>query len=178
MMISWWILDDFMMTSWWFQDVSHLNNSRQRGAIERFQPTGLSTSIPLLPQLLKTAGYCHHHYSHHCRHWHHSRHHPIGTTTFALIYFSSNIFILSISMAHNQPSFKTMITPGTRHTPLGNGIWDSAMKDIFPQGFFFIILSYILMIKPPHKVGSSSLKICLQIQASYGEALTKDKSQK
>jgi len=30
---------------------------RQRGAIERFQPTGLSTSIPLLPQLLKTAGY-------------------------------------------------------------------------------------------------------------------------
>ena len=30
---------------------------RQRGAIERFQPTGLSTSIPLLPQLLKPAGY-------------------------------------------------------------------------------------------------------------------------
>ena len=33
------------------------NDSRQRGAIERFQPTGLSTSIPLLPQLLKPAGY-------------------------------------------------------------------------------------------------------------------------
>ena len=76
-------------------------------------------------------------------------------------------------MAHNQPSFKTMMTPGTRHTPLGNGIWDSAMRDIFPQGFFY----HILMIKPPHKVGSSSLKIYLQIQVSYGEALTKDKSQ-
>ena len=34
------------------------------------------------------------------------------------------------------------------------------------------------MIKPPHKAGSSSLKICLQIQASYGEALTKDKKTK
>ena len=30
---------------------------RQRGAIERFSPTGLSTSFPLLPQMLKKAGY-------------------------------------------------------------------------------------------------------------------------
>ena len=30
---------------------------RQRGAIERFQPTGLSTRYKLLPQMLKKAGY-------------------------------------------------------------------------------------------------------------------------
>ena len=30
---------------------------RQRGAIERFQPTGLSTKYGLLPQMLKKAGY-------------------------------------------------------------------------------------------------------------------------
>ena len=30
---------------------------RQRGAIERFQPTGLSTAYQLLPQMLKKAGY-------------------------------------------------------------------------------------------------------------------------
>ena len=30
---------------------------RQRGAIERFQPTGLSTKYELLPQMLKKAGY-------------------------------------------------------------------------------------------------------------------------
>ena len=29
----------------------------QRGAIERWQPTGLNKSIPILPQFLKTGGY-------------------------------------------------------------------------------------------------------------------------
>ena len=29
----------------------------QRGAVERWQPTGLNSSIPILPQFLKTAGY-------------------------------------------------------------------------------------------------------------------------
>ena len=40
---------------------------RQRGAIERFQPTGLNTSYTLLPQYLKMVGkwhlgYCHPHF--------------------------------------------------------------------------------------------------------------------
>jgi len=33
---------------------------RQRGSIERFQPTGLSTKYQLLPQLLKKVGYSTH----------------------------------------------------------------------------------------------------------------------
>ena len=32
----------------------------QRGAIERFQATGLNTSIQILPQFLKAAGYKNH----------------------------------------------------------------------------------------------------------------------
>lgn len=33
---------------------------RQRGAIERYQPTGLSTKYPLLPEQLKKVGYVSH----------------------------------------------------------------------------------------------------------------------
>ena len=92
--------DDFMMISWWYQDVSHLDNSRQRGAIERFQPTGLSTSIPLLPQLLKTAGYCHHHHhywDHYCRYCHcHNHHHPIQLPPPHLPWYTWSISITSI----------------------------------------------------------------------------------
>ena len=29
----------------------------QRGAVERWQPTGLNTSLPTMPELLTTAGY-------------------------------------------------------------------------------------------------------------------------
>ena len=33
--------------------ITNLKSLRQRGAIERFQPTGLSTKFPLLPEILK-----------------------------------------------------------------------------------------------------------------------------
>ena len=33
---------------------------------------------------------------------------------------------------------KIIVIPGTRHMPLGNGIWDFVMKAIFPQGWIVV----------------------------------------
>ena len=33
---------------------------------------------------------------------------------------------------------KIILIPGTRHTPLGNGIWAFVMRTIFPQGWIVV----------------------------------------
>ena len=44
----------------WIMGIFFLMTGMQRGAVERFQPDGLNTSLKILPEYLKEAGYSTH----------------------------------------------------------------------------------------------------------------------
>ena len=159
-MFSWWFQDEFLMMSWWYQDDFRMSLILIIAGNEElsrdFSQLDFQLQFLFSLNFSRLQGNCHHnhHYwDHYCRYCHHNHHHPIQLPPPHLPWYTWSISILTSilllidhihiiyfngSHSHNQPSFRTMITPGTRHTPLGNGIWDSAMKDIFPQGFLLV----------------------------------------
>ena len=112
----------------------------QRGAIERWQATGLNTSIKILPQFLKTAGYK----NHLVRIWYN---------------FSSFISINKICRLANGTLATVMktiflttggLTPSLDSTTM----WQTIIQGIVINHVYFVIINYL------HKFHTRYISIC------------------